>query len=160
MPQSKYTTILIQLSYVHFAWICTWFGLYVVLCHIQRYSSDINVKKVEIRSRSQCHWHFIGFFNAPVQHRHRAILSVLPRLDPSMAQLDSNLRMILNYVVNLDNGQIHCANGVKTIVTFYDNGLIHCAHGVKTLVAFYDTQPPWGLGVYDEYRSSVSKCLS
>ena len=33
---------------------------------------------------------FIGFFKVPVQHRHQAILSVLPWPDPSMAQWDLN----------------------------------------------------------------------
>ena len=64
------------------------------------------LKKVVLRSGSQCHRHFVDFFKVSVQHRHLAILSVLPRLDSSMGQLDSNSQPKDGpYAVSLENGQ-------------------------------------------------------
>ena len=45
-------------------------------------------KKVDLQSSFQSH--AIGVFPVPIQHRHRTILLVLLRLDPSMIQWDSN----------------------------------------------------------------------
>ena len=67
--------------------------------------------------------------NVPVQHRHRAILSFLQRLDRwvSMTQWDSNSNLAQwdshsqpnlkdeSYAVSLDNGQINFTNGVKPL---------------------------------------------
>ena len=47
-------------------------------------------KIVDLRSGPQRHRHFVWFLKVSVQNRHRAILRVLPRPYPSMAQWDSN----------------------------------------------------------------------
>ena len=53
--------------------------------------------------------------NVPIQNRCQAILSVLPRLEPSMAQWNSNSQLKGDpYAVSLDNCQILCTHGVKT----------------------------------------------
>ena len=73
---------------------------------------------VDLQSGSQRHRHFIGFFSVPVQHQHKAILSVLPWLDPSIAKLNLNSQPKDDpYVVSLDHksGQIHM-NG---LITYY-----------------------------------------
>ena len=78
-------------------------------------------KKVDLCVGSQRHRHFIGFFKVPVQHQHWAILTVLPQLGPSMAQRDLSSKLKDDpYRVSLDNSQIHCANGVKTLSHFCD----------------------------------------
>ena len=54
-------------------------------------------------------WDFTGVFHVPIQNRYRTILSILPRPDPS--------------IIQLDNGKIQCANAVKIhpiTVAFYD----------------------------------------
>ena len=67
-------------------------------------------KKVDIRSGSQHNRQFVGFFKVPtIQHWHRIILSVIPRLYPSMAQWDSNSQLKDNpnaVSLCLDNRQI------------------------------------------------------
>ena len=64
-------------------------------------------------------WTFIGFFKVPVQHRHRAILSVLLQLDLSMAQRDSNSQPKDDpCVVSLDNNEFYCAIESKLLVSF------------------------------------------
>ena len=83
-------------------------------------------KKVDIQSGSQRHKHFVDSFKVPVQHLHRAILYVLPRLDPSMTQRDSNSQPKDDpYAVILDNGQIHCAKGINTLCCLLRNTWIH-----------------------------------
>ena len=58
---------------------------------------------INIRSGPKRHKHFEGFLNVSVKHRHRTILSVLPRLDPSMAKLDFNSQPKDNpYAVRID----------------------------------------------------------
>ena len=91
-------------------------------------------KKVDIRSGSQRHRHFMEFFKVPIQHL--AILPLPRRLVPSKAQLDSNSQPKDDpYPVSLDhdNGQIHCTNGVKTFSRLLQRTLVYvgkCNHSV------------------------------
>ena len=69
-------------------------------------------------------------FKVQFQHRQRAVLSVLPRLDPLkiIAQWNSNSqRKDDPYAISLDrtNGQIHCANGVKIFSRHLRNPWVH-----------------------------------
>ena len=83
-------------------------------------------KNDDLRSGSQRHRHFVWLFKVPVQHRHLAILSVFPRLDPSMAQWDSNSQhKDGSFAVSLDNNQNHCANEVKTLNRLFRHASAH-----------------------------------
>ena len=97
------------------------YGLLVVLRHIHRnfmYMCAGGQNKVDLRLGSQTHAIEISQ-GSPIQHRHRTILSVLPRPPPPKDDpygQDSD-----------NNGQIHCANGVKT----YRSRLLRCVWGYQ-----------------------------
>ena len=76
--------------------------------------------EIDLPSRLPRHRHYVWFFKVPIRHRHQAILSVFPRLDHSIAQLDSNSQhvsvILMPYVSHdRDNGQTYCANGLHVL---------------------------------------------
>ena len=75
------------------------------------------LNKVDMRSGSQRHRYFVGFFKVSVQHWYRAILLALSQLDPSIEEWVSNSKSKDGlYAVRIrhDNGEVNCANGVET----------------------------------------------
>ena len=94
---------------------------------------------VHLRLGSKRHRHLIGFFKVPFQHRQQAILSVLPRLDPSMAQLYLNSQpKDDSYAISIDNGQIHYASGVKTPLPPFTTCI-----GTQRIYCFKPAGSPW-----------------
>ena len=96
------------------------------------------------------HRHFVGFFKVSVQHRHWAILSVLPRLDPSITEWDSNSQPKDDpYVVSLHRGnvQIHCAKWMEPKPHF--SCLLRCALGYGGPIRLNPWIPTW----YDDLNA-------
>ena len=86
-----FVIIIIEISYIGLSMsLLVFYDTRIIQLYMWRHRFAGGLKKLYLRSGSQRHWHFVGFFNVPVLHRHGITLFI--RLFRETAKLSRLLR--------------------------------------------------------------------